>query len=51
MNMLLFFVQLLINRRRQGEENDLDPLVWTNERVTKWCCSVDLGVSWLNNMS
>lgn len=45
MNMLLFFVQLLINRRRQGEENDLDPLVWTNERVTKWCRSVDLGVS------
>lgn len=33
-----------MERRRQSEENDLDPIVWTNERVAKWCHSVDLGV-------
>lgn len=33
-----------MERRRKSEENDLDPLVWTNERVAKWCHSVDLGV-------
>ena len=33
-----------MERRRKSEENDLDPLVWTNERVAKWCRSVDLGV-------
>jgi len=36
---------LLVDRRRQSEDNDLDPIVWTNERVAKWCRSVDLGVS------
>lgn len=43
-NIFFFFVQLLMERRRKSEENDLDPLVWTNERVAKWCRSVDLGV-------
>ena len=43
-NVFFFFVQLLMERRRKSEENDLDPLVWTNERVAKWCRSVDLGV-------
>ncbi|KAK2553054.1 Kazrin [Acropora cervicornis] len=34
--------ELLMARRRQSEDNDQDPLVWTNDRVAKWCCSVDL---------
>ena len=37
-----------MERRRRTEDNDLDPLVWTNDRIAKWCHSVDLGVSCLH---
>ncbi|XP_068699374.1 kazrin-like isoform X2 [Montipora capricornis] len=43
LRMMDFNRELLMDRRRQSEDNDQDPLVWTNERVAKWCCSVDLG--------
>ncbi|XP_020616334.1 kazrin-like isoform X3 [Orbicella faveolata] len=43
LRMMEFNKELLVDRRRQSEDNDLDPIVWTNERVAKWCRSVDLG--------
>lgn len=43
LRMMDFNRELLMDRRRQNEDNDQDPLVWTNERVARWCCSVDLG--------
>ena len=34
--------EVLIERRSKSEDNESDPLVWTNERVIKWVQSIDL---------
>ena len=47
LSLLLLFLSLLkalMARQSHSEEADSDPLVWTNERVMKWCHSIDLGV-------
>ena len=36
--------QVLAKRQSQCDEVDMDPSVWSNERVMKWCRSIDLGV-------
>ena len=43
----IFFItnlQVLLDRRSKSEDNESDPLVWTNERVIKWVQSIDLEV-------
>ena len=37
-------LQVLLERRSKSEDNESDPLVWTNERVIKWVQSIDLEV-------
>ena len=46
-NTSIFFktnLQVLLERRSKSEDNESDPLVWTNERVIKWVQSIDLEV-------
>ncbi|XP_015903477.1 uncharacterized protein [Parasteatoda tepidariorum] len=41
---ILNFDRQILNQRRVNSENmDIDPLVWTNQRIVKWAASVDLG--------
>ena len=35
--------QALAMRRMQCDNNDSDPLVWTNQRFIRWVRSIDLG--------
>jgi hypothetical protein len=35
--------QALAMRRMQCENNDTDPIVWTNQRFIRWVRSIDLG--------
>ncbi|XP_076361423.1 kazrin-like [Tachypleus tridentatus] len=42
LRMFRFDLQLLIQRRSQCEQMDVDPLVWTNQRFIKWMKSIDL---------
>lgn len=40
---VLCSIQALALRRRQSEQVDEDPLVWTNLRFIKWARNIDLG--------
>lgn len=41
---ILNFDRQILNQRRMNSENmDVDPLVWTNQRLIKWAISIDLG--------
>ncbi|XP_022239692.1 kazrin-like [Limulus polyphemus] len=42
LRMFRFDLQLLIQRRSQCEQMDVDPVVWTNQRFIKWMKSIDL---------
>ncbi|KAK3729696.1 hypothetical protein QZH41_004576 [Actinostola sp. cb2023] len=37
------FHQALLERRSKCEETYTDPIVWTNDKITRWCRSIDLG--------
>ncbi|XP_077998037.1 kazrin-like isoform X2 [Glandiceps talaboti] len=39
---LNFDKEILMERRASCEEIDIDPLVWTNQRVIKWAKTIDL---------
>ncbi|GIY16845.1 hypothetical protein CDAR_460902 [Caerostris darwini] len=43
LRMLNFDRQILNQRRMNSENMDIDPLVWTNQRLVKWAASIDLG--------
>ncbi|GFS57487.1 hypothetical protein TNIN_46263 [Trichonephila inaurata madagascariensis] len=43
LRMLNFDRQILNQRRMNSENMDIDPLVWTNQRLIKWAASIDLG--------
>ncbi|XP_041479895.1 kazrin-like isoform X4 [Lytechinus variegatus] len=42
LRMLKFNKAMLSERRTQSEDIDMDPLVWTTQRVMKWARSIDL---------
>ncbi|XP_067658093.1 uncharacterized protein [Haliotis asinina] len=43
LRLLNFDKELLTERRTQCEDNNTDPLVWSNDRVMKWIRSIELG--------
>lgn len=43
LRMLNFDRQMLNQRRMNSENMDVDPMVWTNQRLIKWSASIDLG--------
>ncbi|XP_071494307.1 kazrin-like [Diadema antillarum] len=42
LRMLKFNKAMLAERRAQSQDVDIDPLVWTTQRVMKWARSIDL---------
>ena len=42
LRMIKYDRQAIIDRRRQCEEIDCDPLVWTNQRFITWARGIDL---------
>ncbi|XP_071109797.1 uncharacterized protein [Haliotis cracherodii] len=43
LRLLNFDKELLTERRSQCEDNNTDPLVWSNDKVMKWIRSIELG--------
>ncbi|XP_001634468.2 kazrin isoform X3 [Nematostella vectensis] len=42
LRLIAFDKQCLIDRRLSCDETDIDPVVWTNDKVMRWCRSIDL---------